>query len=88
MTYLTAQAPVVVPVDPFGGGDLDVGERPPGATPVSTHLAVENIAASIGSVGDAYDNSLMESAIGLYKTELIYRHGPWRTLTDIELRVP
>ena len=27
----------------------------------------------------------MESAIGLYKTELITRRGPWRTLTDIEL---
>jgi putative transposase len=52
---------------------------------LATHLAVEDIAASIGSVGDAYDNALMESAIGLFKTELIYRHGPWRTLTDIEL---
>jgi transposase InsO family protein len=52
---------------------------------LATHLALEDIAASIGSVGDAYDNALMESAIGLYKTELIYRHGPWRTLTDIEL---
>ena len=52
---------------------------------LATHLAVEGIAASIGSVGDAYDNALMESAIGLFKTELIYRRGPWRTLTDIEL---
>jgi putative transposase len=52
---------------------------------LAAHLAVEGIAASIGSVGDAYDNALMESAIGLYKTELIHRRGPWRTLTDIEL---
>lgn len=36
--------------------------------------------SSIGSVGDAYDNALAESAIGLYKTELIRRRGPWRTL--------
>ncbi|MFJ2154422.1 IS3 family transposase, partial [Streptomyces microflavus] len=35
------------------------------------HLDAAGIAASIGSVGDAYDNALMESAIGLFKTELI-----------------
>ena len=27
----------------------------------------------------------MESTIGLYKTELIKRSGPWRTLTGVEL---
>jgi putative transposase len=52
---------------------------------LAAHLAGENIAASIGTVGDALDNSLMESTIGLYKTELIKRRGPWRTLTDVEL---
>jgi putative transposase len=52
---------------------------------LAAHLAAEGIAASIGSVGDAYDNALMESTIGLYKTELINRQGPWRTLTDVEL---
>jgi putative transposase len=52
---------------------------------LAAHLAGEGIAASIGSVGDALDNALMESAIGLYKTELIKRRGPWRTLTDIEI---
>jgi putative transposase len=52
---------------------------------LATHLAGERIAASIGSIGDAYDNALMESAIGLYKTELISRRGPWRTLTDVEI---
>ena len=40
---------------------------------------------SIGTVGNALDNALMESTIGLYKTELIKRLGPWRTLTDVEL---
>jgi transposase InsO family protein len=39
------------------------------------HLALEGIAPSIGSVGDAYDNALMESIIGLHKTECI-RRGP------------
>ena len=46
---------------------------------------MENIAAFIGTVGDALDNALMESTIGLYKTELIKRRGPRRTLTDVEL---
>ncbi|WP_234432726.1 IS3 family transposase, partial [Streptomyces sp. MUSC 125] len=38
---------------------------------LAEHLDAAGIAASIGSVGDAYDNALMESTIGLYKTELI-----------------
>lgn len=41
---------------------------------------------SIGSVGDALDNALMESAIGLYKTELIARRGPWRDLAHVEMQ--
>jgi putative transposase len=49
------------------------------------HLDREHIAASIGSVGDAYDNTLMESTIGLCKTELIKPQRPWRTLADVEL---
>ena len=36
------------------------------------------------SVGDAYDNALAESMIGLYKTEVIRRHGPWRGLEAVE----
>jgi transposase InsO family protein len=51
----------------------------------TAHLIESGIDASIGTVGDAYDNALMESAIGLYKTELIKRKGPWKTLADIEL---
>jgi putative transposase len=41
--------------------------------------------ASVGSVGDGYDNALAETTIGLYKTEKIHREGPWRTLADVEL---
>lgn len=41
--------------------------------------------ASIGSVADAYDNALAESTIGLFKTELIRRRGPWKTLDDVEI---
>jgi putative transposase len=48
-------------------------------------LAEIGAAPSIGSVGDSYDNSLAESTIGLFKTELIRRLGPWRTLEQVEL---
>jgi putative transposase len=40
---------------------------------------------SIGSVADSYDNALAETVNGLYKTELIRRAGPWRTVDDVEL---
>jgi putative transposase len=51
----------------------------------TAHLIEAGLDASIGTVGDALDNALMESTIGLYKTELINRRGPWRTLSDVEL---
>jgi putative transposase len=38
----------------------------------------------VGSVGDSYDNAMAESVIGLYKTEVIDRRGPWRKLDDVE----
>ena len=51
-------------------------------------LQLEEIAASIGSVGDAYDNALAESANGLYKTECIrttiFNAGPYRDIADVE----
>jgi transposase InsO family protein len=40
---------------------------------------------SVGSVGDAYDNALAESQIGLYKTELTRPEGPWRGVEHVEL---
>lgn len=48
------------------------------------HLIDEGVDASIGSVGDAYDNALAESTIGLYKTELIRQRGPWKSIDQIE----
>ena len=52
------------------------------------HLALERIQPSIGSVGDAYDNALMECINGLYKTECIrttvFHAGPYRSITDVE----
>ena len=50
-------------------------------------LADAGIAGSIGTVGDALDNALMESTIGLYKTELINtrEHGRnWSGRADVE----
>ena len=41
--------------------------------------------ASIGTVGDSYDNALAESVIGLYKTECVQPDGPWRGVDDLEL---
>jgi putative transposase len=41
--------------------------------------------SSVGSRGDSYDNAMAESIIGLYKSELIYNRGPWRTVEDVEL---
>jgi transposase InsO family protein len=40
---------------------------------------------SAGTVGDSYDNALAETVNGLYKTELIHRFGPWRTIRQVEL---
>jgi putative transposase len=41
--------------------------------------------ASIGSVGDSYDNALAESLIGLYEAECVRPDGPWRGVDELEL---
>jgi putative transposase len=48
-------------------------------------LIEAGVDASVGSVGDAYDNALAESQIGIYKTELIRPEGPWRDVEHVEL---
>ena len=48
-------------------------------------LAEAGAVRSVGSRGDSYDNALAETVVGLYKTELIRRRGPWRTLEQVEL---
>ena len=50
----------------------------------SERLAAHGIAPSVGSVGDSFDNAMAESAIGLFKTELIRRRGPWRNPDQVE----
>jgi transposase InsO family protein len=47
--------------------------------------AAAGVSGSVGTVGDAYDNALAESVIGLFKTELIKPRGPWRTAEQVEI---
>lgn len=47
-------------------------------------LAKASIDASVGSVGDSYDNALAETINGLYKTEVIRHRGPWRNIDEVE----
>jgi putative transposase len=47
-------------------------------------LAEAGAVTSVGSPGDSYDNALAETIIGLYKTELIRKRGPWKNLDDVE----
>jgi len=51
----------------------------------ANRLLDAGVVASIGSVGDSYDNALAESVIGLYKTECVRHDGPWRGVDDLEL---
>ena len=53
-------------------------------------LSLSGLIPSIGSVGDAYDNALAETTIGLYKNEAVrddspFRRGPLHRLADVEL---
>jgi putative transposase len=51
----------------------------------SERLDEEGAVTSVGSKGDSYDNALAETVNGLYKTELIRRRGPWRTVDHLEV---
>src|SRR3546814_18343408 len=67
--------------------DSSFGCRVCTSTTLTEKLSLEHVAASIGSVGDAYDNALIESANGLYKTECIHTTifyaGPYKTIADV-----
>ena len=49
-------------------------------------LSDHRVLASVGSVGDAYDNALAESFVDSFKTELI-TDRVWRTRSQLELAV-
>ena len=53
----------------------------------SDRLAEVGAIASIGTVGDSYDNALAESVVGLYKTECVKIDGPFRTVDELELEL-
>ena len=50
----------------------------------SDKLIESGIKASVGSVGDSYDNALAETINGLYKTEVIHHRGPWKNIDEVE----
>ena len=70
-----------------GGGLVAHSDRGPQylAIRYTERLAEVGIEPSVGSLGDSYDNALAETVIGLFKTELIRRRGPWRSLEAVEL---
>ena len=47
-------------------------------------LAEAGAVTSVDSRGDSFDNALAETIIGLYKTELVHRRGPWKGLDEVE----
>jgi transposase InsO family protein len=70
------------------GGDL-VHYSDPGVLYVSIkyteRLTEAGLVPSVSSVGDSYDNALAETINGLYKAEVIWRKGPWRSFEAVEL---
>jgi transposase InsO family protein len=50
----------------------------------SERLAEAGIEASVGSVGDSYDNALAETINGLYKAEIIHLKEPWKNWQTVE----
>ena len=48
-------------------------------------LAEVEAMASVGTKGDSYDNALAELVNGLYKAEVVHRHGSWRSVGTLEL---
>src|SRR3954471_18752809 len=81
---------------------MALGQRRPGADVALVHhsdrgsqytsfdytqtLADHGVLASVGSVGDAYDNALAESFVDSFKTELI-ADRVWRSRSQLELAV-
>jgi putative transposase len=47
-------------------------------------LAEAGLQASVGSVGDSYDNALAETMFGLFKSEVVWPRGPWKNLEEVE----
>ena len=50
----------------------------------SERLTDAGVDPSVGSTGDSYDNAMAESIIGLFKSEVVHRRGPWRDIESVE----
>jgi len=50
-------------------------------------LAEADVVASVGSVGDSYDNAMAEAFNSLFKAELVRNKGPWQGINDLEIAV-
>lgn len=46
--------------------------------------AEAGVEPSVGSRGDSYDSAPAETINGLYKVEVIHRHGPWKSVHAVE----
>lgn len=71
---------------------IEVLRRPvePGqylAVRYTERLAEVEAVASVGSVGDSYDNAMAEAFNSLFKAELVRNKGPWRGIDDLEVAV-
>jgi putative transposase len=53
----------------------------------SERLAEVEAVASVGSVGDSYDNAMAEALNSLFKAELVRNKGPWHGINDLEIAV-
>jgi len=73
---------------PLAGAEPLIPHRDRGVQSLSIRyterLAEAGIEPSVGSRGDSYDNALAESVIGLYKTEVVHRRGPWKGVEQVE----
>ena len=69
-----------------GGGLIHHSDRGSQCVAIkyTERLSDAGVEPPVGSVGDSYDNALAETINGLYKTEVIRRRGPWRTLEAVE----
>ena len=73
------------------GADLDLVHHSDAGSQYTSYAFTQvlddhDVLASIGSVGDAYDNALAESFVDSFKTELI-TDRVWRTRTQLELAI-
>jgi len=90
-----ADRPVIAVIHPAGlpihTSTIEVLRRPVESTQYtsidsSQELNDHGVLASVGSVGDAYDNALAESFLDSFKTELI-ADRVWRTRAQLELAI-